>query len=177
MSYKNLNDRLEALEQKREKLIKQLNAIDDNTLNKKPAAEAWSAAQVVHHLLLAEEGTVAYLKTKGQDFSKSKKAGLKEQWRYLVLYFAFLFPFKFKSPKMIVPSEDFISVKEMNSKWGDTRKAMKEIWMSIPEDKLDNDLFKHPRAGKLSLQQMLDFFDMHYSKHEKQIQRTLKAIG
>jgi hypothetical protein len=177
MTHNHLNARLAVLEKKRTELLKQLYSYDDNMLNRKPAEGAWSVAQVLHHLLLAEEGTVAYLKSKSKDLSQSHKSGLKGHWRYLLLYFAFLFPFKFKSPKAIIPSGDFLSIQEIDTKWLETRKAMKAIWMAIPEDILNNNLFKHPRAGKLSLMQMLDFFDLHYSKHENQIQRTIKAVS
>ena len=54
----------------------QLAAYSDEQLNTKPADGGWSPIQVLHHLLLVEEGTLAYVRKKLSFNPTLEKTGL-----------------------------------------------------------------------------------------------------
>jgi hypothetical protein len=36
-------------------------------------------------------------------------------------------------------------------------------------------VWKHARAGKMSIAQMLDFFEDHFNRHEQQLKRAING--
>jgi hypothetical protein len=177
MTYDQLDHIWAAMELKRKTLSTKLAAYDNDLLNKKPNAEAWSVIQVMDHLLMAERGTVAYVKKKTQDKTSIQKTGIKEWFISLLLNMNIRSSKKFGAPINIIPTVTYASLNEINELWNAVRQDMKETIHAIPADMLGYNWFKHPAAGKLNLMQMLTFTEAHFDRHEKQIWRTIKAIS
>ena len=60
------------LETERKNLFSELKNYSDDVINKKPRPEAWSVAEVIIHLITAEEMSLKYLSKKIQDTSKAQ---------------------------------------------------------------------------------------------------------
>jgi hypothetical protein len=177
MTHATLNTLFEQMETERTALLARLQVYDDALLNKKPSPEAWSAIEVLHHLIMAEEASLTYLQKKTQNLNSANKAGIREKLRSLLLHISFSIPIKFKAPGITAPSVHYTTLKETKAKWDTIRKGLKEVWMKMPADKLDGNWFKHTLAGKLSLDQMLRFMSIHVSRHEQQVWRTIKTVS
>ncbi len=174
-----LDRRLKRIDQRLETLLEELSGYDNDTLNRKPADGGWSALQVMHHLMLAEEGSIRYVRKKLSFDPDLKDAGLGSSWRATVLNFYFLLPFKFKAPPGVddaaLPEKsDF---EEVAKRWRKNREELREYLQGLPQELFRKSIYRHPFAGRMSLEGMAAFFDGHFARHHKQIKRTLREVA
>lgn len=165
------------IESERKNLFNRLANYPDEVLNKKPAPDKWSVAEVIGHLMVAEEASLKYLQKKTQDMSKERKAGFSGWRRLATIKLVFILPIKFKAPDITNPPKEFKSLKELDEKWAADRKATYDIINRLSDADARKTIWKHTLAGKMNIYQMLDFFDFHFRRHSGQIERTLKAVA
>ncbi len=179
MTKNEITSKLNALDQRISDLLFSLKPIPQEKLNIQPKENAWSVLQIVHHLILAEEGSLKYLKKKLSFNPKLNKVSLSSKLRLKLLTTWAYTPVKFKAPDAIggeaLPTQS--TLEEVSNKWKIVRADMRAFLSKLPDDILDKEVYKHPFAGKLSLEGMLTFFEAHLDRHEKQIRRTLKLVG
>jgi uncharacterized damage-inducible protein DinB len=165
----------QALEQQRINLFQELDKKDPSVLNRKSAPNVWSANQNLEHLLSAEASSLMYLKKKlSHDSSDIPKAGIKSWGRRLMLRVAFALPnLKFKAPKSLGVLPETSDYTDLKHRFAQQRAELKAFLDAMPNDLLEGEVWKHARAGKMSIAQMLDFFEDHFSRHERQLKRAL----
>lgn len=167
--------RLDALDARLDDLLTQLEQYDRQQLNHRPASDRWSALMVMHHLMLAERGSLAYLRKKLGYQPKLKPAGLGDRLRSLGLTVFLNLPFKFKAPDVVaeevLPVES--TLEDTAVEWWSIRKDLRAFLEELPEEVWKKSVFKHALAGRMSLSGMLKFFEVHFDRHKKQIERTL----
>ncbi|MDZ7880272.1 MAG: DinB family protein [Saprospiraceae bacterium] len=166
----------QTLEQQRINLFKELETIDSALLNREPAPYAWTALQNLEHLIKAETASLAYLKKKLSHGSEGiAKAGFKSWGRRFLLRLAFALPtLKFKAPKYLGDLPETSDFQDVKLRFAAHRVTLKSFLDTMPNDLLESEVWKHPSAGKMSIAQMLDFFEDHFNRHEKQLKRALK---
>jgi DinB superfamily len=174
----NIKKRWHRLEHKRILLMQELSKSQNDVLNQQPNAQKWSATQVIIHLMRAESASLAYMKKKLSHGSILPKAGFKSKMRLLMLNIAFYLPLKFKAPPILeenLPSHsDFNALK---NDWASQRLELQEFIDSLPDNVIESEIWNHPYAGKMNIAQMIDFFESHFDRHKKQIQKTLKMVS
>jgi hypothetical protein len=171
-----LKTEFDALEKSRKALFASLKTYPDELLNKKPAADKWSAVQVIQHLVASETASLNYLQKKTLDTSKAKHAGFDARRRLMLTKMAFYFPLSFKAPTLLEPPADFIPLSKLEAQWDVVRKDTYTLLSKLSDKELEKDLWRHLIAGKMSIYQMYDFFGMHFNRHRKQIERTLGLV-
>ena len=164
------------LEQERKNLFNELKNYSDEVINKKPAPEKWSVAEVIAHLITAEEMSLKYLSKKIQDTSKEKPEGFKHKYRWILVQIVFNFNIKFKAPEIVEPKMGYQSLANLETKWSDIRNQTLQLLQKLSDDEVNKTLWKHAIAGKLNLHHMVQFFGVHYNRHKKQIERTLTSV-
>lgn len=168
--------RLEQMGEKLEALLNDLSKYDNEKLNTTPADGGWSPLQVMHHLIISENLSLKYVQKKLSFNPELKAVGLSAKWRTFLLKNYLKTPIKFKAPKMVsteaMPTvSDF---QEMAARWKNSRKELKIYLESLPQELDNKAIYKHPVAGRLGLDGMVLFFDIHFDRHRKQIDRALK---
>ena len=171
-----LQKQFDQLEKSRKDLFEDLSSYDDEIINKRPKPGVWSIAQVVEHLIKAEESSLHYLQKKTQDTSKVPVAGLGSRWRYFLTAAVFMTNIKYKSPDLILPTDSYATIKHLNQHWAKVRKDTYELLNRLPEADLKKEIWKHAIAGKMNVSQMLAFFNIHFNRHRKQVYRTLAEL-
>jgi uncharacterized damage-inducible protein DinB len=175
-----MNKQLEAqfarLEADRILLFESLRKHSDEVLNRPPREGAWSVAEVIGHLLTAEELSLKYLEKKMQDTSAARPEGLKNKWRWLLVNMVFTFNIKFKAPEIVKPKHEFVALAELERRWAETRSRTLAAISKLSDEELNKQLWKHAVAGKMNLYHMVEFFGIHFNRHRKQIERTLTAV-
>jgi hypothetical protein len=166
------------LETELEKIVREIESHDDDTLNTKPP-NSWSVLQVFHHLILAEKGSLAYVKKKLSYNPKLEKTNWKTGIRTYLLDVYVWSPIKFKAPKNIsqenLPEKS--TLQEVKTAYAPVRKEMKEFLENLPDDLLDKEIYKHPFAGRLSIKGMVQFFRGHQKRHSNQIRKILQSVA
>ncbi|MCR9288172.1 MAG: DinB family protein [Bacteroidetes bacterium] len=168
---------IEILESDLDSLIKELQKYDDEILNRKPE-NSWSVLQVLHHLMLAEQGSLKYVKKKLSYNPELKKVNWQTKIRTLMLNFYVWSPLKFSAPKIIsgdnLPTESNLNT--IKEQYPMVRRDIKDFFETVPDSLLEKEIFKHALAGRLSLIGMIVFFKGHFKRHKNQIYRILKSI-
>lgn len=164
----------EEMETERKALIAQLDRLTASMLTSAPRPGAWTVAQVITHIAMAEEGSLAYLRKKHEG-GRHKPASFSGRWRMPLLNLAISLPVKYRAPALIA-SVPVTGYEEARSRWEDVRSAMRRTYEALPEEHIGHDLFKHPTVGRFSLMQGLRFMRRHVRRHKGQIRRTLAAL-
>lgn len=171
-----LKDLLTRMEKEHKQLFKELRNYPDDLLNKKPAPDAWSAAQVIEHLIAADDVSLQYLRKKAGNTAEVKNEGLRGLYKSTLLKIIFMLPIKFKVPAVVAPSENFMPLTELEERWKTLREGFVEVTTKLTDKDLERGLWKHTRAGKMNIYQMFDFLHIHFKRHEQQIERTIQAV-
>jgi uncharacterized damage-inducible protein DinB len=161
-----------------ENLFKFVSQFSNEELNTRPEPKAWSALQVMHHLILSERGSLDYLKKKVYFGPNTlKKASAASRLRAMLLVTSLKQPIKLSAPA--VASEGLpeqTTLQETEQLWRTIRREIRDFLSQQNEDILNSDCFKHPITGKMSAWGMLDFFEVHFSRHFKQIKTTIRKV-
>ncbi len=164
-----LSNQLDRLDRDFARITTLLRQYDDATLNRKPAPNAWSALQVVQHLMLAEGLSLKYIKKK-LSFGVPPKAGFSSTFRRWMLKLYLRAPLKTKAPKIVSePIQDTAVGSELLAQWAALRTETRAFLETLPESTVKSECYKHAVAGKMDLRGMLTFFEEHFNHHEKQI--------
>jgi uncharacterized damage-inducible protein DinB len=163
------------MQQERHALLAALEGHDATQLARCPAPGAWSVAQVIAHLTMAEEGALAYLRKK-LAYGGHAPPGVAGGMRLTLLRAALALPKRWKAPPMIaqVPEVDWPTAL---ARWEAVRMDMRDTYAQLPPGVEYNALFKHPVAGRMDLVQGLRFMRSHVQHHRAQIERALKTVG
>src|SRR5690606_13348970 len=102
-----------------------------------------------------------------------KPAKLGTKIRAMLLSIALKLPIKFKAPKVLGEMPARIDVPKVLETWQKTREKLKDILESFPEETLPQEIFFHPRAGKLTVRQTLSFLLDHHRHHQDQLKKAL----
>ena len=174
-----LHLRLEQLERATENLLRTAEALGPAATSA-PAPGQWSAAQVVHHLVLAETGINAYLQKKLASSEQLQRGGLRAKVRSWLLRLALRLPgFRFKTPPRagIEPATDNLPpLPELRQQWQQVRRQLEQLLNEFPGRQLNHAIFKHPRSGMLTIGQTLDFMLDHVLHHQQQLRRIAKVV-
>lgn len=162
-------------QQKVEQLLDELAGTDDAVLNMAAIDGGWSTAQIIHHLILVEELSLAYVKKKLSFKPDLKPAGLDVVWRSVVLNVSLNVPIKMKAPANISDENlpGFTTFADNRRRWLAIREEWTLFLSELPDELLDKAVYKHPLVGRLSWSGMLSFFGQHLRRHHRQIRRTL----
>ncbi|GAB3824589.1 DinB family protein [Hymenobacter jeollabukensis] len=148
-----------------------------------PAAGQWSAAHVVHHLLASEVAIGQYLQQKLREQAQLGPATLGTKLRAVLLRLALRLPgLKFKAPAKLAaltPTDTTAlpPLADMRQQWASTRRQLEQLLNEFPSKLARRPIFKHPRAGMLTIEQTLDFMLDHVLHHRQQVARIAKALG
>ena len=157
-------------------LLKVLNNYSEKTLNKRPAENKWSVLQVMHHLILAEGYGQAYVKKKLSYNPELKKAGISAFLRKTFAKNYLKVPFKIKAPEAVGDEHlpEYSSFWETAKKWKLQRQDLRTLFENMPIEHFDKEIYNHPLAGRLTLVGLLEFYQSHFARHRKQIDKILK---
>ena len=146
-----------------------------------PVPGQWAAAQVIHHLLTAEQKIVdALQKTLLTSADSWRLATLKSQLRSTILRLALRLPgLKFKVPPTLLPPpqpEAIEPLPALRERWQGIRRQLEQVLNEFPGNKLNHTVFRHPRAGWLTVGQTIMSILDHTLHHQQQLNRINKVM-
>ncbi len=136
----------------------------------------WSMAQVFDHLLTVEKGTLMYLLKKAQ--SEELQNASFRTWLYgFLLRKNLKSAKKFRLPAVLPQPSNEKTAQQLLTELADIRTKMANFIEAWPKQKYRKLVFKHPRAGMLTLQQTLNFIADHWQHHKPQLADLNKAAS
>jgi len=174
----NIESRLDRLDRKLADLRSTLAVLPESFLSQSPEPGAWSPLMVAEHLRKAEAISGAYLRKKALSDRPLPRRDLRSRFREMAMGWYLRSPFKFKAPA-IVNEESFpdqLILPIQFEQWEEERKNLREWLSRQPEDYFSRQGYRHPLAGRMTVNGMLKFFEWHFDRHRKQIDRTIRRL-
>jgi len=161
------------LEEARSRALALLEGAGPAALDRRPGPGRWSALQVLHHVVEAEAGTLAYVRKKMQAGASLPAAGLASRMRRLSMQFALALPLRFRAPDVAASVPDAVDPETLRARWGEVRGGWRELLEGFPAELEGRLVFRHPVAGRLSLADTLAVLQAHLEHHLPQVRRAL----
>ncbi|MFN0318610.1 MAG: DinB family protein [Burkholderiales bacterium] len=170
-----IESQLQLIDSKLAHLLADLQQYSEAILNRQPSPNGWSILQVLQHLMLVELASEKYVRKKLSYNPKLPKINLGTAWRMLLLKSYNWLPLKLKAPSYVnennFPANPVLA--ELGEKWQEQRRQLRDFLATLPNDIFDKEVYKHPLVGRLSLGGMLQFYEGHFDRHQKQIKKLL----
>ena len=169
-----LKEYFERFDEELDALFSFIKAYSEEELNKKPNEKSWSVVQVMHHLMISEEGALNYVKKKltlGKEHIK--KASATSKLRTMLLVSSLKQPIKLSAPPVACEGiPDYANIETTQNQWLQQRNELYEFLANQPNEMFEYECYKHPITGRMDIWGMLDFFEVHFQRHFKQIHKT-----
>lgn len=156
-------------------LLSELGKYTPENLNRKPAPGAWSAIQTLHHLILVEENSLKYVRKKLGYDPELESAGPGAWFRSRLMLLSLSSPIKFRAPKAAGNEQipDAADFEETCIRWRKIQEEWRTFFENMPPEMQNKAVYKHPFAGRISWLQMLEFFNVHFVRHRRQVRKAV----
>ncbi len=174
-----INIQLERLDQKKQALMDIIRSLPPEMYLLNPDPGTWSVGQVANHLYLSERLSLAYLNKKMSYIDTIPPFSIKSWWALYSVNFILWSPFKIKAPPSINMWKDIeiLSPDDLDTKWNMLRKDL-AVFITQHQPAFHSHLvFNHPISGRMTMTQMLIFFNHHFAHHLRQIHRVIKKFS
>lgn len=172
---KKLTSQFEDLERQRHTLLQKFETFNEDQFKAQPAPGKWSASQILTHLLVSEQLSVAYMRKKIQAIQTLGNSGISSTFRLWILILSQRLPLKYKAPKVVVENTpEAKSLPEIINLWNNVRLDLKSLLHEIGDSHAKKLIYKHPYAGRLNISQAIRFFKEHIIHHWPQLNRLTK---
>lgn len=150
--------------------------LPEAALRQKPPGNAWSLLQILEHMVGIEKAVLSYLKKK-EYTAIPDKGTLPNRLRALLLSLALKSPLRFKVPRVegLSPANTTPPA-ALAREWQAVRDELADYVEKFPEKLEGKAVFRHPRAGGLSLRQTLQFITDHMNHHRRQTAEQLRRL-
>ncbi|WP_460919386.1 DinB family protein [Pontibacter brevis] len=175
-----MNLKLEAkylrMEKSRNRLLDELEGLDEDILNSPAPGGKWSINQHLAHLILVDRVTMGYVQHKLKKKEELPSATFSGYFKSVLLKLALQSGRKFKAPAPVATVPDTAVLSALRKEWDDVRFELEDVLTAVPDELLDKCLFRHPYAGPLTLPQTLTFLQDHFNHHLRTIQQLKQQL-
>lgn len=156
---------------KLEALLQRLDSLTDESLSFKAGPDKWSIIQVVEHLVIAEKGLLQELSTHIPVSTLDPDAKTPEKHQIVIKVMQ-------RDIEVDVPHESLephgnIALADLLIQWREIRKKLPGLLAEIQPEKIDDPVFQHPFGGPLDIGDTLQFFEVHFDNHMRQVDKIL----
>lgn len=172
-----LINQFDQIESAREDLFTDLDLLSQEQLHFRRSPGKWTILQILDHIMTSEKLSVVYIKRKTSSGKSIERSGLRSRFRIFTLKLALNLPLKYKAPKISDSTGKNPDYKELKTEWLEVRSELKELILTLDESTLMSQIFKHPIVGLLNMKQTLEFFEIHFVHHRKQIEEIIEITS
>lgn len=159
------------LQSAQESFIAQMLVMNGNVIAVAPS-QGWSALQVLEHIIVAEKGTLGYMKKKSSGgWDTLENTSEEHRAASLAVNNRLRSDERYAAPSVLPEPLGIRSFEEFISEWKDLRHEMEIFVSQVDPVFYEKLVFKQPIAGMLNLKQALQFMTLHILHHIPQIQR------
>lgn len=169
--------RLERLDRDWAALFDSVASLDEAALNRAPAPGKWSIAQILAHVIHAERMSLRYCQKKTQDPSRVPAADWSAPLRLGLLVLALRSPLKVRAPEVVAVVPERAELPGLRCEREQMGRAWREFAASCPDPLAARAVYRHPFAGRLSLEQCVVTLQEHLRHHARQVARLAGAAG
>jgi uncharacterized damage-inducible protein DinB len=162
------------LETQRTDLLAELSEWPPSRVSFRPSPGAWSAIEVLDHIVKAEAGTIADIRTGLQN---PHNIGDEARPNIAALDRALRTDQRFQVPLQAVAihPDSQTTFQDVASRWEQVRAELKSLLESLEPAATRCGVFQHPFAGWMTIADVLNHFSAHLHHHGFQIARLREA--
>lgn len=176
---KNQIDRqFEKLELRKKNLMSLINPLSNEKYTQQPSPGSWSVAQAANHIFLSEQLSTAYIRKKLTYPDTLLPFQVKSWAGVFLIKLALWSSYKRKAPVAINMWEQqpILSREDLEYQWSKLRTEMISLIQEHQHAFGSHMVYRHPFAGRMTMHQMLIFFNDHMAHHMKQVNRIISRI-
>lgn len=174
-----IRHQFEKLELKKKILINLITSLSDEKYNQQPSSGSWSVAQAANHIFLSEQLSTAYIRKKLSYPDTLLPFQIKSWGGVYLIKLVLWSGYKRKAPVNINmwDQQPILSQADLEQQWSKLRADMITLIEKHQEAFGSHMVYRHPFAGRMTMHQMLIFFNDHMAHHMKQINRIVSKIN
>ena len=174
MIFNSIAEIFASIDETRTKLAETVSNLSENELNFRPAADAWTIAELVEHVAKTEASIVPlfFKLLKSAEAEAAPSDGTINPPISLVEHHEKARTTRFQAPEMIRPA-GAASLAESLAQLSESRATIRGLRSRLEAVDLSNTAFPHPAFGKLNLYQWLAFIGLHEGRHVEQMEKNL----
>jgi uncharacterized damage-inducible protein DinB len=165
---------LARVESRRREMIAEADRLTAEQLTFRPAPNAWSALDVLEHLVKVEEAIVSRVRSREPrrlvEAARAKAA-------LGIMRVLFVARGRIKVPVQGVLPLGGVTLSDLVSRWEAAQAALKERLESFGPQDWSRPMMRHPLIGLLTPSEGLTFIHSHMGHHRRQIARIPRARG
>lgn len=174
-----LNDQVvaqwSATQMQKASLLAFLESWSEDQLRFAPEGE-WNSLQIIEHIMLSEAGTLSYLLKKTRADPAELPGTDEEQLeKGRELNSALKSESKFKAPPILGDPGEGRSLEVLAAEWSRLRMKWRAFLEELDPAFQQKQVFRHPYAGPLNLEQAMAFIANHILHHRYQLERLAAA--
>lgn len=171
-----IRNELDALSKGREDFVNELKTWPSDKLTQQPAEGGWCALEVIDHIISSERGTLGYLvKKTSSGWDEIPKRTPETDAAAGQLHAALESDGKWGVPVKFPPPAPDMTLDKLAHTWMHSHNDIAH-WIGARPDGIEDKLvFKHPIAGRITLDQTLGFLQRYIPHHRFQLER-IKAV-
>ncbi|MGM9986186.1 MAG: DinB family protein [Bacillaceae bacterium] len=160
---------MKEMREARELLLKEIEGLSDEDINKKISEEQWSIVQIVEHVCLLEQKIMRGIKV-------TVEQGISEQATNFPLERIVDRSVKIKAPNDMMPGDAYKTVGEVKNELNLIREQFVKVVNHLTEDQLNRLTMTHRRFGILNLQSWISLIGFHEQRHILQIKEVKESL-
>ena len=167
----NIQEKQDNLIKKRKDLLQQLAPLSGEVLSFKAAQDNWSIIEVIEHLVMVEEDFFNQLSTNVPASMLDPESRTPEKYQTVINIMKRDIPVDV--PDESVKPHGHLTLDELLSQWDEVRNNLIGSLDDLTSENRDDLIYRHPYGGPLNIAEALNFIDVHFDNHRRQIDRIL----
>ena len=170
-----MQTQIDRIEESRERLLAELDALPRSVLEATPPSGGWSVLDIVEHLVLSEESVLADVDR--PDRLRPKRRSLRSRLGFAAVIGVLSSPLKVRVPSSTMRPRGTRSYEELRAAWEERHRALRRHVIAVEEGRISGAVFEHPISGPLTTRQAVRMLQIHLERHTRQIHRILGELG
>ena len=170
-----LGDKIQNFNQKRIKLLDELETLDPAVLTTRPQADKWSILEIIEHLVVAERAVLSGLFESSRQ--RQSQRSLKNHLMYIAVMAVLKLPFPVKVPAPSMLPQGNKNLDDLRKMWDENLKSLQSYLSKLDQQSIQEDVFRHPIAGPMTVSQAVHMDFYHFDRHLRQIRRLQRQFA
>jgi uncharacterized damage-inducible protein DinB len=163
---------LAKLESRRREMVAEADRLTAEQLTFRPAPNAWSALDVLEHLVKVEEAIASRVRPRGP---RGLLEAVRTKAALGVMRLVFAARRRIKVPTQGILPLGGVTLSDLVSRWEAAQVALTERLEEFGPQDWSRPMMRHPLIGRLTPAEGLTFIHCHMGHHRRQIERIRRA--
>ena len=162
------------IESHRREIIAEADRLTAEQLTFRPAPNAWSALDVLEHLVKVEEAIAARVRPREP---RSPLETVRTKAAIGIMRVLFVARSRIRVPVQAILPLGGVTLSDLAGRWEAAQAALRERLETFGPEDWSRPMMRHPLIGRLTPAESLDFIHWHMGHHQRQIARIRRAQG